>query len=122
MSYLFGESQVYRLDIQTGYFIPIQIKTDIFEGRVDSEKTAFADFNTYLRSLNPSPKIFELVYVPYGGRYDPTIKEGIKGIQPTLLLKWKERPLMRRKLNWLVWEVDEKGNKLKEFGYFFYIP
>ena len=121
MTYLFGESFVYRLNTQTGFNQVVQLKTDLINGRTDSHANAAQDFNDYLRTLDPPPKMFELIYVPYGGTYDPKIQEIIKGVHPTILLKWIERPLLRQNLNWLMWETDDKGNKLRELGYYFYI-
>lgn len=120
--YLFGEATIYRLDQEAGYMFPVQLKTEKFEGRIDNTETAFEDFNNYLRSSNPIPQIYELIYIPKSGIYDDTILEGIKGSLPTIELVWRERVLPNRRLNWLVWHVDEQYNKLSQFGYYFYLP
>jgi hypothetical protein len=129
MGLLFGETQIYRLDQANGWFFPVQYKTEKFEGRIDSEKNVHEDFNNYLTSLNPLPSIFELIYIQKPalyienkGNYETVINSGLQGVQPTIEPTWVNRPLPNRKLNWLLWNVDEQGNKIKEFGYFFYFP
>lgn len=123
MSYLFAETTIYRLDPSEGYLIPVQLRTDVFPGDASSTATAHQGVFNYITAYNPN--MYELIYVSKPGTYHPEIdmSEGeIQGVQANITIEWVQRVLPQRKMNFLVWETDEKGNKIKEFGYYLYIP